>query len=675
MKKVLSFARKNWLIVLTTVYTAFLFLAYIIAASRGMPHLLRFGVLFFILYVTGIVLIGVVGRHITSRDGQVKDRLVLSRTVFDAVDRMDSPAVMCSFDGRILWCNEALRDTMKEAKKPYGKTVHELFGVSLESIRDAHPEDGLGVDFCGRYYIAKYSTIKYGRGGAFIIMTESTELKTMSDELDLIHEKLEDSEPAVAYVLVDNLTEMVQYDNESYRPAAAKIDEILREWAAEANGVLKEFERDRYLFIFERRYLKQYIEKKFDFIDKIRNIRVGAEQLSVTISVGISMVYGSFADKDRAARAALELALGRGGDQVVVKTDESTEFYGGRSKAARNRSSVRSRVVSNELIMHMARSSNVLIMGHKYPDFDSIAACVGLARIAMFCGVDVNIVADLTDDNVKMCREFLEDVEEYRNVFVSADEGLDLMQTGTLVVIADVNNLAIVEDKAIIDSAKYYAVIDHHRKQAEYMREPLLEYIEPKASSASELVSEMLEQILPQDMLTKAEANLLLSGIMLDTKQFSRMTGTRTYGAALYLHDSGAEPQAVQEFFKTGLEDYLKEAKFRSNVVLYRGVMAITICDSEKGDATDKIIASKAAEGLIGIRGIKAAFAITTVGETMHISARSTGEINVQLILEKLRGGGHFDTAGAQLKGVNAEEAVIQLKGAIDDYLDQNTDK
>ena len=674
MKKILSFVRKNWQIVLNTAYTVLVFLAYIIAASRGMPHLLRFGVLFFALYVAGIVLIGVVGRHLIAGGGQVKDRAILSRTVFDAVDRMDSPAVMCSLDGKILWCNEALRDITKDAKKPYGKTVYELLGVSLESIRDAHPEDGLGVDFCGRYYIAKYSTIKYGRGGAFIIMTESTELKTMSDELDLIHEKLEDSEPVVAYILIDNLTEMVQYDNESYRPAVAKIDEFLREWAAEAHGVLKEYERDRYLFVFERRYLKQYIEKKFDFIDKIRNIRVGAEQLSVTISVGISMVYGSFADKDRAARAALELALGRGGDQVVVKTDESTEFYGGRSKASRRRNSVRSRVVSNELIMHMSRSSNVLIMGHKYPDYDSIASCVGLARIAMFCGVDVNIVADLSDLNVKMCREFLGDIEEFRNVFVSADEGLDLMQTGTFVVVTDVNNLAIVEDKAIIDAAKYYAVIDHHRKQAEYMREPLLEYIEPKASSSSELVSEMLEQILPQDMLTSAEANLLLSGIMLDTKQFSRMTGTRTYGAALYLHDLGAEPQAVQEFFKTGLDDYLKEAKFRSNAVLYRGVMAITICNSEKGAASDKIIASKAAEGLIGIRGIKAAFAITTVGDTMHISARSSGEVNVQLILEKLRGGGHFDTAGAQLKNVTAEEAVMQLKHAIDDYLDSATE-
>lgn len=673
MKKIRALISKYWQIILTVLYTAFLFTAYIIAAAKGMPHLLRFGVLFLALYAVGVVLIGVLGRRVSLSDGQIKDKLVLSRTVFDAIDRMDSPAIMCTLDGKILWCNEALRDTMSEAKKPYGRTISELLGVPLENIRDSNAEDGYGVDFCGSYYIAKYSTVKYGRGGALIILTESAEFKTMHDELELIHEKLEDSEPCVAYVLIDNLTEMIQYDNELYRPAAAKIDEILREWTAEAKGIIKEYERDRYLIIFERRHLKRYIDKKFEILDRIREIRVGAEQLSVTVSMGISMVYGSFGDKDRTARAALELALGRGGDQVVVKTDDSTEFYGGRSRALRRRSSVRSRVVSNELVMHMSRASNVLIMGHKYPDYDSIASCAGLACIAMFCGVDVNIVTDPADENIKRCMSFFEGIDEFENVFVSADEGLDLMQTGTFVILSDVNNLSIVEDPAIVEAAKCFAVIDHHRKQAEYDREPILEYIEPKASSASELVCEMLEQILPEGTLPPQEAQLLLAGIMLDTKQFSRMTGTRTYGAALYLHDCGAEPQAVQELFKTGLDDYQKEARFRSNVVIYRGIMAITLCETEKGDGSDKIIASKAAEGLIGVRGIKAAFAITTVGDTMHISARSTGEVNVQLILEKLRGGGHFDIAGAQLRGVSAEEAVVKLKCAIDEYIDSDS--
>jgi len=672
MKKIMNYVKVHWQTVLSTVYAVTIFTVYIVAAAKGLPHLLRFGVLFLALLVAGIVFINFIAKRFTASSEEIKDRSILSKAVFDAVDRMDSPALMCRIDGRMFWCNEAMRNIISDGKKPYGKNVSELIGVSHERIRSAPPEDGLGIELDGRYYIAKYNPIKFERGGGLIVLAESSELKTMGDELELIHERLEDTSPVIAYVLIDNLTEMVQYDSDSYRPATAKIDEVLREWAAEAKGIIKEFERDRYVFIFERKQLNKFIERKFDILDKIRDIRVGAEQLSVTVSVGIASIYGSFAERDYAARAALELALSRGGDQIVVKTDDSTDFYGGRTKASGRRNSVRSRVVSNELIMHISRSSNVLIMGHKYPDFDCIGAAVGLARIAMFCGVDVNIVTNVNDANVALCMKGLEELPEYRGVFVSAHEGLDLMQTGTFVIMADVNNMAIVEDSAIIEAAGRYAVIDHHRKTAEFKRDPILEYIEPKASSASELVAEMLEVILHRQTLTPAEANLLLSGIMLDTRQFTRMTGARTYGAALYLHDSGAAPQTVQEFFKSDIDDYQKEAKFRSNVVIYRGELAITICDELGGNgAGDKIIAAKAAEGLIGVRGIKAAFAIATVGDTMHISARSAGEINVQLILERLRGGGHFDTAGAQLRGVTAEEAVRQLKAAIDDYFEQ----
>ena len=672
MKKIMKYIRTHWQVVLTTAYTAVLFAVYIVAAAKGLPHLLRFGVLFLTILIAGVVFINFVTKRFSVNAGEVKDRNVLSKVAFDAIDRMDSPALMCRVDGKVFWCNEALRDAIGDGKKPYGKSVADVLGVSHERVRNAPVEDGLALEFGGRYYIAKYNPLKFDRGGGLIVLTESSELKTMGDELELVHEKLEDTSPVIAYILIDNLTEMVQYDSDSYRPATAKIDEVLREWASDAKGIIKEFERDRYVFIFEKKQLNRYIERKFDILDRIRDIRVGAEQLSVTVSVGVSAIYGTFAERDHAARAALELALSRGGDQVVLKTDDSTDFYGGRTKASGRRNSVRSRVVSNELIMHISRSSNVLIMGHKFPDFDCIGAAVGLARIAMFCGVDVNIVTNMKDENVALCMKSLEMLPEYRGVFVSADDGLDLMQTGTFVILADVNNMAIVEDSAIVEAADRYAVIDHHRKTAEFKKDPVLEYIEPKASSVSELVSEMLEIILHRQMLTPQEANLLLAGITLDTRQFTRMPGSRTYGAALYLHDSGAVPQSVQEFFKSEIGDYKKEARFRSNVVIYRNELAITICEESEGNgAGDKIIAAKAAEGLIGVRGIKAAFAIATVGDTMHISARSAGEVNVQLILERLRGGGHFDTAGAQIKGVTPEEAVRQLKGAIDDYFEQ----
>ena len=658
---------KNRQTVLTAVYAVVLFSAYIVAVALDLDHLLKLGVAFIVLFVLGAAFISYMCKRLSVKPGHIADRVVLSRSLFDSIDRMHSPAIMCHADGRLIWCNESFRDTLSDGKKPYGKNVSEILGISLESIRNAPVEDGVGFEYGNSYYIAKYSNVKLEGGGGLIILTETSEFKAMSDKLDMIYERLDNSDPVVAYVLVDNLTEMIENDSNSYRPATAKVDEIIREWAADAKGVVKEFERDRYIVVFEKSGLNRQIERKFDILDKIRNIRVGAEQLSVTLSVGISSILGSFAEKDQAARVALELALSRGGDQIVVKTADGTQFYGGHGKSSVRRNSVRSRVVSNELLMHMARSSNVIIMGHKYPDYDSIAACVGLARLALFCGVDVNIIADEKDVNVALCKKLLESVPEFRGVFTPPAEGLDLMETGTFVVVADVNNLAIVEDPAIIENAKQYAVIDHHRKTAEFKREPLIEYIEPKASSASELVCEMLEHTLPEDMLTGAEADLLLAGIMLDTRQFTRNTGARTYGAALYLHDNGAEPQAVQDLFKSGLEDYLSEGRFRSNVAVYRGELAITMCEESSGDAAaDKITASKAAEGLIGVRGIKAAFALVNLGDSMNVSARSTGEVNVQLILEKLHGGGHFDNAGAQLKGVSPEDAVKMLKEAID---------
>ena len=447
----------------------------------------------------------------------------------------------------------------------------------------------------------------------------------------------------------------------------------MRDWAADVRGILKEFERDRYILVFEKRYLDKYVERKFDVLDKIRDIRVGEEKLPVTVSVGISSVTGEFAEKEKAARAAIDMALGRGGDQVVLKLDGATEYYGGRLRSSQRRSGVRSRVVSNELLMHVSRSSAVFIMGHKYPDYDSIGACVGLSKIVEFCGVEVHIVADPSDANVKRCREIYDGSgESAGRLFISAAEAQDRMRTDTFVILADVNNILICEAPDLLSICTGYAVIDHHRKHSEFSREPAVEYIETKASSACELVAEMAEQVLPAGFIGAAEAGLMLAGIILDTKKFTRSTGARTYGAALYLHDNGAMPETVQELFKTGLDSFVKEARFVSGVRMYRHCAAIAVCrgDESGEEGGDKIVASKVADSLVGVRGVKAAFAIVKLGDTVHISARSSGEINVQLILERLRGGGHFDTAGTQLHGIETEEAERQLKAAIDEYLD-----
>ena len=664
-------------IVIMSVYTVLLFSAYAVYAAKNGSHLLRVGGVFIAAYVLGVVLLFLIGpgRRSASSEGGAQDKVILSRLIFDGIEGISSPALMCRGNGKVFWYNGSMETLLESAdlKKLYGRDLTELIGVSAEEIAAASDDDGYGITcFPGRFFIAAAEEVRFESGAFFVLLTESTEYKTMKDELELVREKLDGCEPVVAHILIDNLADMMQYDNESYRPAIATVDELLREWAAGISGIIKEYERDRYLLITERRFINESIDKKFDILDKIRETRVGAAQLPVTVSIGVSAIHGSFAEKEKSARAALELALGRGGDQVVLKIDGDTQFYGGRTKASRSRSAVRSRVVAGELAGRISESSRVIIMGHKYADCDAFGSAVGLARISMFCGVDVNVVVNRSDEVVARCMEFLENTPAYRGVFISAEEAMDKMNPDTLVIVTDVNNLAIAEDPELVSAAKSYIVIDHHRKHGEFPREPVLEYIESTASSASELVTELAEIILPQEMLTAAEANLLLAGIMLDTKQFTRGTGTRTYAAALYLHDCGALPGAVQELFKMDLDEYRMEARFRSGVVVYRRCLAITVCEGGGSGSADKISASKAAEALIGVRGIKAAFAIVTLGDIMHISARSAGEINVQVILEKIGGGGHFDTAGAQVPDITAEEAVRKLKAAIDEYFEEN---
>ena len=389
----------------------------------------------------------------------------------------------------------------------------------------------------------------------------------------------------------------------------------------------------------------------------------------MTISMGVSNVSGSLSDRERAAHTALDMALQRGGDQAVVKGDASIDFYGGITKTVQKRTNVRSRVVSGELVSAMKKASNVIVMGHRDADFDCIGASVGLARMAMYCGTRVNMLVNRSDRNLTGMLELLATEEDFLGVLVDEATAFDLLETGTLVVVGDVSNVAIMESPELARRAGTLAIIDHHRKVAEFDRPVAIEYIEPSASSASELVAEMLEQVLPKDELPSQEATLLLAGIILDTGKFTRSTGTRTFSAAMFLRDCGALPEAVVEMNRTSMDDYQREGKFRQNITLYRGQCAIACAQTDnqtEAGPADRIIAAKAANNLLSVEGIEASFALMKLGDVIHISARSNGSINVQLILEQMGGGGHYDAAGAQLSGLTMREAVDRLKAAID---------
>ncbi len=581
---------------------------------------------------------------------------VLASTIVN----MPCPCVICPEDSdTVIW---------------YNKCAAELFGkkkVAFSELFATLP------DFNGELRLSagerRYMPVIYTGEGSD---KKSYRVFMMNDVTD--NDKrlsaLTGRECAVAYITIDNLEELLNYEQEDYRSASGETEAVLRRFAAENGGVLKEYQQDKFIFFFERGKLAEFKKNGFDILDKVRNVRVGDTNIPVTVSIGASDGGNTLTEREKEAASALETALQRGGDQAVIKTDSGVDIFGGKTKMPQKRTTVRARVIATELISLISSASNVLIMGHRYADFDAFGSSVGLARLCMYCGVPVNIVSDMDDTSLDRCRSWLRGRDEYSNVFIDSDSALDSVEPDTLLIITDVNNKTQYESAALAERCPRFVVIDHHRKTADFDRTPLISYIEPSASAASELVAEMLEQVLTGDELLPREADLLMTGILLDTNQFTKNTGTRTFSAALYLRAHGADVGEVQEFFKTELFDFQRELKFHSNVEIYRGITAIA-STSEPCTIKDKVPAAKAADKLLGVKGVKASFAIVPIGDEVHISARSTGTINVQLLLERLRGGGHFDSAGTRLEGVDVAETVALLKDAIDSYLDETQKK
>ncbi len=593
-------------------------------------------------------------RHVHGPSGPV-----LGSIMYDVVNSASEPALICDENRKIIWFNRYAQVASGEKNSLLGKSLSLLLQAPLPEEGDR--ERAIIATLSERTYRVEVTKIaSAGKLYSLLIFRDITELAQLQ-------KFVADDDKVIAYIIVDNLEELLQFEQENYREASAKIEAELRAWANEVNGIIKEYERDKYLFIFRNQDLEGFVESKFDILDKIRNIRVGSGYVPVTISIGVAKISGTLADRERAAHTALDMALQRGGDQAVVKLDENISFFGGKTSTVHKRTKVPARVAGSKLASLMASASNVIIMGHKYPDYDAFGASIGLARLAMYCGVKVNVVTDPKNPNIKRCMKFFDEYK-YKGLFVDSTKGLDLIKSETLLVIVDVNNPDMFESIDIYNNVYNLAIIDHHRKTAESARKLLIEYIDPASSSSCELVAEMLEQCLPMSTLDAVEANMLLAGISLDTKQFTKGTGPKTYGAAMYLLDNNASYEAIQDLFKTTIIDYRQISKFGQKVEMYRNCTAIAV-NYEPGEAnTDRALIAKVADGLLGVEGVSASFAVMQIDDTIHISARSSGSVNVQLILERLRGGGRYDSAGAQLKSTSIAQALLMLKDAIDDY-------
>lgn len=557
--------------------------------------------------------------------------------------------------GTVLWYNAAAARILPEGESMVRRHIGEIFG----DIPDTSVQTGTLTVGNLTYSVE-----------AFPFADKGLTLMMLSDitKLDALRKKYEDERVAVAYLAIDNVEDVLQYVHEQFRGAVSAVDDRLKEWARQLHGVIKSYDNDKYIMFFDSACLDACIRDRFSILDEIRSIRLG-DGVSVTVSIGVSRMGDTLAERETAAREAIDLALQRGGDQAVFRCPEGTEYYGGRTKSVYRRSNVRSRTFTNQLTAMMARADNVLIMGHRYGDFDSFGACVGLCSLARRCGARANIAVDLHDANLQPCIRMMRTVGAYAQTFVDAGEALSLVKQDTLLIIADVNTLARTQFPNLADRVQTIVIVDHHRKIDKVDDKVKLSYVEPSASSACELVTEMLQTSVSSQNFAKEEADMLLAGILLDTKQFTRNTGTRTFGAAQYLRGAGAEPTDVYELFKTDPRDLSKEARFHTAIVMYHGNIAISACDGD-ADESYRVIASKAADKMLTLRGVEAAFTLVRIGDAIHISGRSCGTINVQLILEKLHGGGHFDVAGAQVSADSTLAVVEMLKTAIDDYFD-----
>ncbi len=532
----------------------------------------------------------------------------------------------------------------------------------------------------GRRYVAKTYRMEMNKRINYLItFTDMTELFDLKEKVDR-------DMPAVAYIDIDNLEELTQYTRVNYRDASRKVDDILVRWATSLNGLLREYERDRYLLLFSQDKLRECEEDNFsELLESIRSIRLGEYSIPVTCSVGISLADASMAERAKDADTALDMALQRGGDQVAVRRKEGIKYYGGQTRPAPRRTKVQSRVVANFLLSKITIAENLLIMGHKNPDFDSIAACIGVAQLGLLAGVPTRIIIDTNNPNFKIATERLTLSRTYADMFISGHKGQDLIRPGTLLIIADANNFRIIEAPDLAENVKNVsgriAIIDHHRQTGEYSFEPVINYIDPSASSAAELVTEILEHIdtgsdgANSKLVSDEVASVILSGIVLDTGNFTRNTGSRTLDAARYLFGKGANAEYVHSFFNEDYADYVREQSFFGSDLLQNGTVALTWSHGSGQADDDRIVAAKEADKLLCVKGVHASFALITIGGAVHISARSDGTVNVQLIMERMGGGGRFDSAGVALSQVTLEDGVRRLKETITAFFKEQEEK
>lgn len=576
--------------------------------------------------------------------------------------KLEHPAILIDDRNRVIWHNHSFSDIEEAKNVKHGINSADVLDGVLVPRKESSDTARKTFSSNGRYFtIFHYPVYSAGRKYSLCIMYDNTELFNSKEYISMHN-------PAVMYIVVDNFSELAQGLKDNYRASSAKVSALLTEWASTFNGLIKEFERDKYICVFDEQHLADMIKSDFDIIDKVSAVTASDGGAPLTISIGVAAVDSSFSEKEEIAMQALQLALQKGGAQAVVRDREQTKNYGARVRAAKKDSKGPSRNAAFALCNLMEKCSNVIIMGHKNPDFDSIASCVGIARLAFKYGKRPYIIVSEHDTGILSALKKLSALEEYKNVFIDDIYAQQILTPSTLLVITDVNNTDMFASAEVYHNASQVVVIDHHIKKEEFAKTLAVEFIDPSASSASELVSEILEEKLTANDLKKEEAVLLFAGILLDTQNFTRGTGVRTFGASFYLRSLGADPGEAREMFKNDLDEYIKLARIERNIYKHKDDMAISFFDGI-GTDEDYRLCCTVADRMLSIEGIKASFVVCQVGECVRISARSkSDELNVGTIMTHFGGGGRFDAAACLVENADTEEILKKLENAIDEF-------
>ncbi len=481
-----------------------------------------------------------------------------------------------------------------------------------------------------------------------------------------IKDEFVSSRPVFSIIMIDNYDDIISGMSEKDKSMLiSSIDDKLTEWSRDKGGYITRADRDRYIFIFEERYLQAYVDSKFSILDSVRELAT-AKGTHPTISIGVGLDGHDMGETYAFASLALEMSLSRGGDQAVIKNRYNFEFYGGKTSQAEKRTKVKSRVMAGSLSELMRSASSILIMGHKFADFDSVGSAVGLCCAARSLKKPAKIVIDMGTQVSQPLIDRVLPLPEYKDVFIDPQEALLAMDGSTLLIIVDTNRPDQVESESLLQSCNRVAVIDHHRRAADYIQNVALSFHEPYASSASELVTELLQYMVEQSDILRVEAEALLAGIVLDTKNFTLRTGGRTFDAAAFLRRAGADTSDVKHLLQSDLKSAVAKYAIVQKAKIYKAGIAIAAAES----VDSKVTAAQAADELLNISGIQASFVLFPLGDKINISARSLGDINVQVIVERLGGGGNKSTAGAQIPDKTLRQVVEELLAEIDKYLE-----